>query len=201
MKRYLRHSIGVLVLMTLLVSCSTTSSAHDRAGVKRVDAATTRPNDRSGTNNATARSTAGAYAAVIRELVTADGGGSEGSRRVIYVLDGAVPSAGDPMASTAPTAQRFDAALKTELRVELNDLPMIRFVSHRDDVVTGTPPGHVIHAGLLLALGPIRPHDAQFEVASSSWANGLNGRWSTYVLTRAGSSWRVVGTSGPVAIS
>ena len=189
---------GFIALAALLIGCSTTSTVHDR---RRSDPATTRRTDRPGTKDAIARLTAGAYAAVIRQLVTTEGGGPDGSNRVIYVLDGAVPSAGDPHASPAPADQRFDRALKTELRTALSDLPLVRFAVHRDDVVTGTPPGHVIDNGVLLTLGPVLPQGEQFEVANNSWANGLDGRWSTYVLTRAGSGWHVVGTTGPVSMS
>lgn len=192
---------GVLALPALLVGCSATSTAHDNSGVGQTHPATTQPTDRPGAKDAIARSTASAYAAVIRQLVAADGGPRNSSNRVIYVVDGAVPSAGDPMASTAPADQRFDAAVKAELRATLTDLPLLRFVARRDDVVTGTPTGHVIDDGVLLTLGPVRPHGAQFEVASNSWADGRTGRWSTYLLDHTRTGWRVVGTTGRVAIS
>lgn len=192
---------GVLAFVALLVGCSATSTVHDKSGVGPIHPATTRAKDGQRARDTIAKSTARAYAAVIRQLVTPDGGRPDSSNRVIYVLDGAVPSAGDPTASAGRVDHRFGPALKTQLRAELNDLPLLKFVPRRSDVVDGIPPGQVIHDGLLLTLGPALPHGAQIEIASSSWANGLNGRWSTYILTRAGSGWRVVGTTGPVAIS
>lgn len=141
---------------------------------------------------------AGIYVAVIRQLVTTDSAAA--AYRVIYVLDGAMPSAGYPGVLT-DAKHRFDAALKTDLRAALTDLPPLTFITRRSTVVAGSPPGQVIHGGVLLTLGPVRPHGAQIEVAANYWVTGLNGRWSTYVLNHARNGWRVVGTTGPVAVS
>jgi hypothetical protein len=130
--------------------------------------------------------------------VTTDGAAA--SYRAIYVLDGAQPSAGYPSELT-DAKDRFDAALKTALRTALTDLPPLRFITDRSTVVAGTPPGQVIDGGVLLTLGPVRPHGAQVEVGSNRWVNGLNGWWATYVLNQAPTGWRVVGTTGPVAMS
>lgn len=144
------------------------------------------------------KSTTGIYAAVIRQLVIAD---SPTARyRMIYVLDGAVPTAGYPIALAA-AKRPFDTALKTGLQAALTDLPPLTFIARRSGVVVGTPPGQVVHGGVLVTLGPVRRHGAQAEVAGNYWVTGLNGRWSTYVLDHAPTGWRVVGTTGPVAIS
>ena len=68
-------------------------------------------------------------------------------------------------------------------------------------MVAGAAPGHVIHNGVLVTVGPVRRLGAQVEVAGSSWVNGLDGRWSTHILERAPGGWRVVATTGPMAIS
>jgi hypothetical protein len=207
----LQRPIGVksliFVLALLLAACSGSSdrSSQRPAGTsvppttrQGTASAGSQPIARPVANNAAVRSTAGIYAAVIRQLVTTDN--PTASYRVIYVLDGVVPSAGYPSTLT-DAKHRFDAALKTDLRAALTDLPPLTFIDRRSSVVAGTPPGQVIHGGVLLTLGPVRPHGAQVEVASNSWVNGLNGRWSTYVHNHAPDGWRVVGTTGPVAIS
>ncbi len=71
------------------------------------------------------------YASVIRRLVTKDHtfGGSDPGFEAVYVLDGVVRGAGDPM---KPTSDRPKEALpedlKVGLRATLADLPPVTFV-------------------------------------------------------------------------
>jgi hypothetical protein len=141
------------------------------------------------------------YAAVIRELVARDRAFGVSATGVVYVLDGSVDGAGNPLRAVTVHPQRFKSALKRRLRKALADLPALRFVHNRAEVVTGDPPGHVINNGVLLTLGPIKGGSARVEVGSSLWVNGLAGQWQTYVVVEAGRRWKLAGTTGPVAIS
>jgi len=44
-------------------------------------------------------------------------------------------------------------------------------------------------------------HGHRVEVPRNPRINGLAGPWLTYVVERDGESWKVIGTTGPVAIS
>jgi hypothetical protein len=148
---------------------------------------------------------AAVYAAVIRQLVLKDHGlgGGLSPYQAVYVLAGPVPGAADPNrpANGAP-ASRFPTDLKRDVLSRLSDLPPVAFVGQRKAVIAGTPPGSVIHRGVLITLALIRwigPHEAW--VANSRWATGLNGQWLTYRVTFQRSRWTVKGVVGGVAIS
>ena len=145
------------------------------------------------------------YAAVIRQLVTEDHGfgGAPSPYRRVYVLDGAVPSAADPMRLLDQPAQPFADGLDQQVIAELDGLPPVSFVASRRLAITGAEPGHVVHRGVLITLGPITWVDAQTaKVANNRWASGLNGQWLTYTVSYESSSWRVTGVAGDtVAIS
>jgi len=145
--------------------------------------------------------TVSVYAAVIRELIARDRAFGVSATGVVYVLDGSVEGAGDPLRAATVRPRRFKSALKRRLRKALADLPVVRFVHDRTEVVIGDPPGHVINNGVLLTIGPIKGGSARVEVGSSLWVNGLAGQWQTYVVVEAGRGWKVAGTTGPVAIS
>jgi hypothetical protein len=89
---------------------------------------------------------------VIRELAA-----RRPRARVLYVRDGAVEGAGDPMTPvTAEPGPPYPRAAKRALRHALSDLPPLRFVRNRGLVVVGAPPGHVVGRGLLVTLGPVQ---------------------------------------------
>ena len=102
---------GVLALMVLLGAFSEKSNVHGPSSVTRTSGATSPPTERPVVHDTVEGSAAAIYAAVIRQLVVTDRSGDR-ANRVVYVVDGAVPSAGDPLASTTDPVQRFDAALK-----------------------------------------------------------------------------------------
>jgi hypothetical protein len=85
------------------------------------------------------------------------------------------------------------------------DVPTVKFVAERDSVVTGTrggkSPGRVANDGVLLSLGAVGRNGNKIQVPASLWINGLAGQWLTYVLEQKDGTWKVIGTSGPVAIS
>ena len=140
------------------------------------------------------------YAAVIQQLVHE---ASSGLTRAVYVIDGPVEAAGDPMATLNEQQPPvgFEPGVKQGLASALSDIRSLTFISHRSQVVAGRPPGHVADGGVLLTLGPIRGDGSTLTVGSSYWMNGLAGQWQTYVVQASGSDWTVTGTQGSSAIS
>lgn len=142
------------------------------------------------------------YSAVIRQLVTNDASRGAGAIKRVYVIDGAVGSAEDPQQSLSrQRPPRFDPAVKDGIITALSDLPPLTFISDRSAVVAGQGPGHVIHGGVLLTLGPIRGDGGTVTVGNSYWINGLDGQWLTYVVQERATGWTIKGTAGPAAIS
>lgn len=153
--------------------------------------------------------TAAIYASVIRQLVTKDhtfGGGDPGFE-MVYVLDGAVEGAEDPLLKLEDRHpdQPFPTALKERVTETLVDLPPTSFVARRSDVVAGAKagasPGRVTNHGVLLTLGPIEGGGDKVQVGANLWIDGLAAHWLTYVVKLRGDEWQVTGTTGPVAIS
>ena len=140
------------------------------------------------------------YASVVKQVVR-----DHARVKVVYVLDGPVPGAADPMRTRQEPTRRFSEAVKTDLKRLAPADPPIRFVRRRAMVVTGdhggTAPGHVVNGGILVTLGPIRGHGTPVRVGVGSWRDGLDGRWETYVVEWRGGAWVVSGTTGPAAIS
>jgi hypothetical protein len=126
---------------------------------------------------------------------------------VVYVMDGVVAGAGkiDGNVEESDPAQPFSDEVKAGLLSGLADLPPIEFVSERSSVLvgtnSGTAPGNVKNKGVLISLGPIEGSGTKVEVGNSLWISGLAGQWLTYVLQARDGAWKVVGTTGPVAIS
>jgi hypothetical protein len=164
---------------------------------------------RAGDSDPATQRAAAIYASVIRRFVTRDHpfGGADPGFQVVYVLDGPVVRAGDPMAPIGATrpATPFDSAEQDAIRRALADLPPIEFVSRRASVIVGAnggkAPGSVKGRGVLLTLGPIRGGEGKVRVAASLWLSGLAGRWLTYVVQQRGERWTVTGTTGPITIS
>lgn len=144
------------------------------------------------------------YAAVIRRLVTKDHtfGSSRSPFDHIYVVDGAVERAGDPMEGDGEPGTPFSRKVKEDLRAELDDLLPVGFVSNPDSVRLG-PKGMegVKDAGAIITLGPVAGQSARVEVANSLWCGGMCGQWLTYVVELRGGDWEVTGTTGSIAIS
>src|SRR6266545_576871 len=89
------------------------------------------------------------YAAVIRRLVTKDHGfGTLPSPyRHVYVLDGVVPTAADPMHLVSEPAKPFAEGLGLQIAAALRQLPPLTFVGSRRLAISGSAPGHVVHGG------------------------------------------------------
>jgi hypothetical protein len=147
------------------------------------------------------------YAAVIRQLVTKDHtfGGADPRFRSIYVIDGAVEGAGDPM--TAMNRHRSDQPFSHDTQDGIRflstaaELPRVQFVPNSAAVVVGEGLGHVENHGVLISLGPIKGDGRRLKVGTRLWISGLAGQGLTYVLTSNDGVWEVSGTTGPRAIS
>lgn len=161
--------------------------------------------DVSSSTNRGASTRAAIYAAVIRQLVTVDHGfgGAPSPYRHVYVLNGVVPSAADPMHLVSRPIIPFKPSLAQAISAKLQGLPPVSFVRNRGGVVAGRNPGHVTHAGVLITLGQItwRNHTTAV-VANNRWATGLNGQWLKYIVRPHSGEWSVTGVAdGTVAIS
>jgi hypothetical protein len=151
------------------------------------------------------------YGAVVKRLIKEDNtfGGGDPGFGVVYVMNGAVKDAADPMnpVTEYKVEEPFSHDVQDGVRFlsKLADLPPVEFVAERDAVVTGehggTRPGHVKNRGVLVGLGPIEEAGNTVEVQTSLWINGLAGQWLTYVLAERDGAWKVTGTTGQMAIS
>jgi hypothetical protein len=130
--------------------------------------------------------------------------GERADRRVkkIFVLDGVISNAADPMKLNNPE-QPFGHNLKGGIRflAGLADLPPIDFVADRESVVVGRPPGRARGGGAIVSLGPIEGAGSRVEVGVNTWSNSLAATWLTYVIEEKDGHWKVTGTTGPMAIS
>jgi hypothetical protein len=148
--------------------------------------------------------TAAVYAAVVRQLVTEDhtfGGGPAPFERV-FIVDGAVPRASNPMPLWREPPRPFAPAVRAGIIEQLADLPPVEFVSNPDSVVAGRREcAHVKRNGVLITLGPIKGDSDKATVPNGLFFACLGGQWLTYKLERTDEDWRVTGTKGPYIIS
>ncbi|CAN5701798.1 hypothetical protein BH18ACT15_BH18ACT15_09930 [soil metagenome] len=145
------------------------------------------------------------YSAIVRRLITRETqlGAATSPYKVVYILDGPVAGAEDPdkpVAELVPD-DSFSKVQKRWMRVDLADLAPVHFVTSRSDVVVdtkgGSAPGHVVHQGVLITLGPIKSKaPAVVAVGNNRWAGGLDGQWLTYVVKRVDGGWTVSGVAG-----
>ena len=142
------------------------------------------------------------YAAVVRQLLTRDHtyGQATLRYRAVYVLDGPVPDGVNPTDSNERPRRPFSEDLKAALGTSLADLAPLTFVRFKGaafaDQVRGGK-GHVA----LVALGPIQGDRGRAEVGANLWMDGYPLIWLTYVVLKRGETWRVTGTTGPIAIA
>jgi hypothetical protein len=144
------------------------------------------------------------YAAVIRQLVTEDHtfGDSPSPFEHVYVVDGAVDDAADPMRRESAPEEPFNREVKEGLKEELNDLPPVDFVSDPDSVRDGKSGiKGVKNDGVIITLGAIAGDGEEVEVGNSLWCSIGCGQWLTYVVELQDGQWEVTGTTGPSSIS
>jgi hypothetical protein len=179
---------GVLALMPL--GCSSTGTPSDERGPE------TRRTERTAPAPQPTRASA-IYASVIRELVTSEGNFARA--RVIYVLDGAIKNAADPLSYRQEPTTSFSEGLKATVATAVSDVAPVRFVAEPGSAVNRH--GEVQNEGILVSLGTIRRHGKGLEVGCNAWMKGKDNRWLTFVVMRRGESWKVTGTPGPMAIA
>ena len=145
------------------------------------------------------------YSDVIERLVTKDHtfGRNASPFDRVYVIEGPVEGAGDPMTGFKRSTRPFDQATKEAILVRLKDLPPIEFITDADEARIGRQGmGGVRGNGVIITLGPIRRKSpTELHVGHSLWCSGLCGSWATYVVEERDDGWKITGTTGPVAIS
>jgi hypothetical protein len=184
---------ALLAISVLLVACGSEPRARPRAASPAA----------SPTSGASDR-TVEIYAAVVRRLVIRDntfGGGSSPFDH-LFIVDGAIPNAGDAMNGEQTPVRPFPDEVKRGLEDALADLPEIDFVADADSVRLG-PNGldGVEDNGVIIALAPIEGSGDKVKVQNSLWCGGLCGQWLTYIVEFEGEKWTVTGHTGPWAIS
>lgn len=140
------------------------------------------------------------YAAVIRHMSSEQGQSS--GFPVIYVLDRLVGTSENPTDTESegtPIPEQQQAALAEAVA----ETGLLEFVSDRQSVIGPQAEGGMVQGGgILLTLGPIEGEGERVEVPASSYLANLAGTWQTWVVQRyPDSGWRVIGTTGPVAVS
>src|SRR5919106_2548092 len=145
------------------------------------------------------------YSAVIRRPVTKDHtfGGGPAPFRYVYVVNGPIKNAGDPLGDHfGPATEPFSSTAVDGMEQQLRDLPPLRFILDGNNARRGKQgQGGVKNDGVIISLGPIERKKGRVHVATGLWCNGLCGQWLTYVLKPRGDNWRITGTTGPYAIS
>lgn len=189
--------LGVLVGLAITLSACGGSTGDDRGTQLR-------PIPDRGSGREASERSAAVYAAVVRQLVTKNhtfGGGPSPFKRV-YVVDGVVQDAASPHVGGDAPRTRFSAAVKEGMTKALADLPRVEFVADPDSVLVGASRCGVKGGGVLISLGPVTERAGErVTVANGLFFACLGGQWLTYVLEPVESGWRVVGTTGPVAVS
>jgi hypothetical protein len=131
-------------------------------------------------------------------------GGEPSPFERVFVIDGVVERAADPSAGAHQIALKpFGAGTRERIARDLTDLPPLQFVTDPTSVTVDRKGcARVKGGGVLISLGPISKGTAEtVTVANGLFFACLGGQWLTYVLKPVSGGWRVVGTTGPVAIS
>jgi hypothetical protein len=146
------------------------------------------------------------YSAVIRRLILRDHtfGGGPSPFEVVYVVNGAIEGAGRPLRDLfGPAPRPFAQEVVNGIRQRLRDeLPPMRFVRDGESALRRHHrPGGVRNDGVIISLGSIRRKRGRVHVPNTLWCGGLCAQWLTYVLSERTGDWRVVGITGPIAVS
>jgi hypothetical protein len=85
----------------------------------------------------------------------------------------------------------------------LAGIARVIFVADRGSVIeAGGGCGQVRNDGILITLGPPAGRGHEVQVAINGFVACLGATWLTYVLQdQPGAGWRVIGTTGSMAIS
>jgi hypothetical protein len=143
------------------------------------------------------------YTQVLRRYLTTPAESSFPDKKftTVYVLDRAVPGAGDPQGRRegtpipVNTRQRVAAALAPVSRIS--------FIADRNTVIVNRNGcAQVKDHGILITLGPLDGDDNTVRVGINGFVACLGATWLTYeVHNSPGTGWRVTGTTGPQAIA
>jgi len=122
--------------------------------------------------------------------------------KTVYVLNQAYPDAADPNGThgrgtpIAPQAQH-------QVTAALAGIAHVIFIADRGSVIEARGGcGQVRDGGILITLGPPVSHGHEMQVAINGFVACLGATWLTYVLQdQPGAGWRVIGTTGSMAIA
>jgi len=185
---------AILILAGALTGCDSSSTTDALSG-RRSDEST----------GMREHPSVAVYAAVVRQLVTVDHTFGEGTSpfRRIYIIGGVVEGAAQARVRRRGPDRPFTADVKKGMLRALADLPEVEFVANPARVLDERGGcTRVRSGGALISLGPIsRRPDGKATVPTGLFFACLGGQWLTYVLERTDSGWRIVGTTGPVAIA
>ena len=144
------------------------------------------------------------YTQVLRRYLSTPGENSfpERTFRHVYVLDRAVPDAGDPQARQV-AGEPIPAGTQRAVAGALADVGPVTFVADRESVTVLENGCAVVRdGGILVTLGPVDGDGDRAEVGVYGFVACLGATWLTYVVRHtAGAGWQVTGTTGPMAIS
>jgi hypothetical protein len=120
----------------------------------------------------------------------------------VYVLDRAVPGAGDPMGDTG-VGTPIAPATRERITSALSGVATVSFIADRDSViVVDNGCAQVRDGGILITLGPLNGDGNRVEVGINGFVACLGATWLTYVVVSdSGAGWRVTGTTGARAIA
>lgn len=193
---------AAILLVLLTSACSTADRAAVDQGPPKDDAPST-PR-RQPVDEPPAR-VSQVYEAVLRHYLSQDAPAFtvEGRPSVVYVVDDAVTSAADPMATLrGGGGENIPPAVRAAVTRGLADIARVRWVDHREDVVVETADcPHVRGSGLVVTLSPVPRDGGHVDVGVGGFAACLAASWSTYVVEADESGWSVSGTTGPVSMS
>ncbi|MBA3350598.1 MAG: hypothetical protein H0T12_08595, partial [Actinobacteria bacterium] len=136
---------------------------------------------------------------MVRRLVTKDHtfGASRSPFGHVYIVNGVVKGAGDPMEGNREPGTPFTEEIKEGLRKELDGIPPVSFVTDLESVRLGLDGMRGIkNDGVIITLGPLTGDAATVEVSNSLWCGGECGQWLTYIVKLRGGHWSVTGTTG-----
>jgi len=187
---------GATAVVALIASLAVTNSA--KHVVSNNDPATSPTVSRQQTDPAGPIPEPAIYAVVIRAL----GGEMQprvGHWPVLYVVDHTCDNVAAPTRGKCD-AWPLSAALRTGLDAGLASYGPVTFVPNTS-AVTDSHDLHIVHGGILIALGPVQLNGRHAQVQVSIVHGGKDGRGATYQLTGSGNHWRITGNDGAAWIS
>ena len=143
------------------------------------------------------------YAQVLRRYLTttAESSFSDTTFTAVYVLDRAVPGAGDPQGRQEGTP--IPVNVQQRVAAALAPVSRISFVAERNTVIVKRNGcEQVKHHSILITFTPLGGDDKTVHVGVNGFVACHGATWLTYVVRNSpGTGWQVTGTRGPRAVA